>query len=339
MAYKQYTECIPASERSDMNRWIQFTAQSLLAGATGVAATIAAGEPWCLLIVAELTAIAFVIAYCRHFLYQRLICLGGDRSLVGMVVKVERPEGRPIYDLDTDFSVNLLLQNNPLGATQEQVAQSQPYGHLVAAHPDVSGIGLPTPGYYSTDDATGKPTAILHAEFEGSGIHDWLVASEIAFFVGVAALAACLVPWVGPVVGAIVAIVAALIWIIGTVIGRLSEGSPSDVPGAPATVHTNDDENGGLGAGADVLYMEGTWVFDPLHAGWNEIHPVKVCTKVGTWDGDWFTSVPDEPVVLRLREAFDDARSEETQANQQLPENGWSVHPDVDGCEPEPVIL
>jgi len=98
-------------------------------------------------------------------------------------------------------------------------------------------------------------------------------------------------------------------------------------------VQTNDDPNGGFGAGADILYVQGTWVFDPWHEGWNEIHPVKKCTRVATWDGDWGSLPPD--IILRVRNQFDIAGNPATQAAQQRPEHGWSVHPSLDACAPE----
>jgi hypothetical protein len=70
----------------------------------------------------------------------------------------------------------------------------------------------------------------------------------------------------------------------------------------------------------------------PLHAGWNEIHPIKVCTKVGRSDGSWSDQPPD--VILRARHEFEVARADETVASQARPEHQWQIHPDIDGCDP-----
>ena len=35
-----------------------------------------------------------VIAYCRWWLYDRLVCLGGDRCAIGMLLTVEPPENK-----------------------------------------------------------------------------------------------------------------------------------------------------------------------------------------------------------------------------------------------------
>jgi hypothetical protein len=319
-----------------MNRWLVMSIQSLLAGGTGALIALAAGEPWCLLIVAEITLLAFAIAYCRHFLYFRLICLGGDRDAVGMLVSVEPARGRAWYDMDTDYSINLLLCDNPPGVLQEVAEQRAPYGVLIASQLGPESLGLLTPGETATDKGNGQESAILHAEFEGAGIRDMLLGSEVAFFVAVAALAACLVlPWW---VAGIIAGLAFLIWLLSTIFGRFDSGSPSDVEPAPGELQTNAVSNGGFGVGADILFVRGTWVYDPLHEGWNEFHPIKVCTKIRKWEGDWGGSCGDD-VILRVRGAFEDATSDDTQTNQERPEHRWTVHPEVDGCLPENVIL
>jgi len=78
---------------------------------------------------------------------------------------------------------------------------------------------------------------------------------------------------------------------------------------------------------------QGTWVYDPLHEGWNEIHPVKAAAKMGTWQGQWPPGFCGSDVILRMRNGFQDANRPETLANQQRPEHQWTVHPLIDGCE------
>jgi hypothetical protein len=336
-SYAQYTKCIEPADYIQMNRWIFMSIQSLLAGGTGLAIAIAEHSHWwCYLIVAEITALAFVISYCRHFLYYRLICLGGDRDVIAMLVSVEPASQRDWYDMDTDYTINLLPCDNLPGVKQDVAQERAPYGYLIKSQPGPESRGLPTPGETAKDKVTGTESAVLHAEFEGGGISDMLLGAEIAFFAAVAALAACILlpPWVA----AILAALAFLILLIATIFGRLDSGSPSDVAGAPGQFHTNDDPGpGGHGSGADILYVQGSWVYDSVHDGWNEFHPVKVCTKIGTWEGDW-SGQCSSGVILRVRGAFDDADSDETRDNQTRPEHQWEVHPYVDGCQPEIVI-
>jgi hypothetical protein len=338
MAYEQYTRCVEPANWKPRSYWI-ITLQSLVLAPFATVLALGMAKPWCLLIVLEITGLAWVIAYCRHFLYHRLICLGGDRDVIGAIVSVSPPPAFTELDWDNDYSINLLLQNTEFGVTQEQAAESQPYGFLVAAQDVVTNppVSQLTRGHSNRDEfGTGKPTANLHAEFEGAGNYDLLQISQGMLAFAIAALLACVfLPWPADLIVAIgLAALALLGWLVGAILAKtVRPGSPSDVDPDIGTLHPNDDAGeDGLGRGADIVYVQGTWVFDPLHDGWNEIHPIKVCTIVGKWDGAWPEQQPD--VILRARHAFEVARADETQANQKRPEHQWQVHPDIDGCDP-----
>ena len=73
--------------------------------------------------------------------------------------------------------------------------------------------------------------------------------------------------------------------LIGGLFGLFdSSGVPGDVnPNLPV-----------LEKGVHIIFIAGAWVYDAGHnhatepGGWNEIHPIKYCTIVGTnWEGDW----------------------------------------------------
>lgn len=332
MAFKQYTRCVEPSGFIPLDRRILITIQSLLVGGTAALIAVAAGHPACLWIALEITAIAAVIAYCRNWLYFRLICLGGDRDVIGVIASISPPDPALFdFDWDTDYSINLLLQNTEFGVTQAAAEQSTPYGYLIAPQAGVTAIGRATPGHTALDAATQKRSAILHCEFEGAGNYNLMLGAEAALGIAIAALIACIsLPFPA---GLVLALLALLALIIGALLGNSDLGSPGDVVGGE--LHTNNDANGGYGAGADILYVQGTWVYDPLHEGWNEIHPIKVCTKIGVWDGDW-SSTPD--IILRLRQGFDTARAPATLANQAKAEHQWRLHPELDGCRSEVIL-
>lgn len=330
MAFKQYTKCIEPSEFDDLNHLLLATIQSLLVGATAAAIAAATSRLACWPLVLEVTAVAWVIAYCRLFLYHRLLCLGGDQDCIGAVISASGSSltGFP----DNDFTVNLLLQPNEFGATRTTVENSTPYGFLVHAQDKITNAGLPTAGHLSTDVVTGTVSESMHIEFEGGGAYAWLIGAEVAFALVVAALILCV--YLPPIPGletviTVLALLALLAVLLGGLIGLGTSGSPSDVDPTLGDIHPNTDPNNGQGAGADILYVSGTWVYDPWHEGWNEIHPVKVCTKIGRWGGDWDTP-PD--VILRVRTQFTIAGSADTQTAQTRPENQWTVHPALDGC-------
>jgi hypothetical protein len=56
-------------------------------------------------------AISIGLAYCHWWLYGRLVCLGGNKCLIGLVVDIDtqQDQGGGFGQLDTDVSLNLLL--------------------------------------------------------------------------------------------------------------------------------------------------------------------------------------------------------------------------------------
>jgi hypothetical protein len=76
--------------------------------------------------------------------------------------------------------------------------------------------------------------------------------------------------------------------------------------------------------------VQGTWVYDSAHTGWNEIHPIKVCTKVGEWKGEWPADIPE--IVAGLDAGFAEAANPLTIDRGKDEHNSWTIHPDIDGC-------
>jgi hypothetical protein len=351
MAFKQYTQCIEPADYSSRVRYI--TIASLLAGAPAAAIAVAMGHPACMVIAAEITVLAGLVAYYHNWLYHRLLCLGGDRDCCAAIVSIGEPHLTLNWlDRDTDYSINLLLRNTHYGPVEDGLTeaeivaaklelqaaaeQSVPFGELVAPQPSVTAIGLKTPGHFATD---GKPhtndghthrlAAVLHAEFEGDGNYKMLQVSKILLANAIFALVACIfLPWPYDIIlGGVIFLISLIGLFLASLLGLFGEGSPSDVNAGELTDNTGVNENG-QGIGADIVYVQGTWVYDTLHEGWNEIHPIKICTKMGKWEGDW----PPPDIILRIRHGFQVAQAEETITNQARPEYQWQIHPDIDGC-------
>lgn len=350
MAFKQYTKCIPPADFSSRSEFI--TAVSVLAGAPALMIAAAMLNPACIVIALEITALAASVAYYHNWLYSRLICLGDDDvHCLGMIVSISPPESN-LLDKDTDYSINLLLQNTEFGppstlppdtilaALQPPAEQSMPFGNLIAPQPGITAIGRKTPGHLATDKETGNNAAVMHAEFEGDGNYRMLLASKVLLALAIFALAACLLGFPGWLLALFIFVISVLVLFVTSLSGLAGEGSPSDTN--TGELHTNNKQ----GVGADVVYVKGTWVYDPLHDGWNEIHPIKKCMKMGCWKGDWSNydgkcddQEPTPPnVILRLRNAFEVAQAEETIANQARPEFQWKLHPDLDGCSRDVIL-
>ena len=332
MTYRQYTKCVQPSNHSSMNQYVSAVTQGLLAGGVSAAIAVALGEPWCAFIAIEIFAMAGVVAFCEWWLYDRLICLGGDQAAIGMLVSIEPATGKSgLGAFDTDYSINLLLYDDQPGVSQSVAEQHPPFGELIKGQQAITNIGLSTPGESATDVATGIESAVLHAEFEGAGIEDLKIGAQVGLGLSIAALIVCIAvppPW-GAIIAAILAFLAFLAALFGALFGLGDTGSPGDVDPGLGDLHTNDPAHGDIGA--DLLYVYGTWVYDTFHEGWNEIHPIKVCARVGRWDGDW----PDgfDGLIDRITGAFDDANDPGTKHEQDRPKHGWHEHPDVDGCD------
>jgi hypothetical protein len=333
MAYRQYTKCV------SINNYIgTVAAQIIVAAAIGVFPLLAAAIAGAALAPAILIPILLaIIAYCRWWLYDRLICLGGDKCAVGLLIAAEPPDEKSGFDaFDTDYSINLLLADNPIGAEQADVEKSF-QGDLVKNQ--LEGHGLPWKGEKATTPNSGdKESAVLHAEFEGAGVYDLLLACLAALALAAIATVICAIPVVGWLACIIMALIVAAVVGIGMAVALNDQGNPTDV----------NANLGNLEQRVDILVVRGTWVFDTAHEGWNELHPIKQAQKIGEFTGNWQdaynelkplvhggTPLNVETYVKFWCEALGKVLEPGVVLEQQKPENHWEIHPLVDGCNPE----
>lgn len=353
MAYRQYTRCASISSFVGF-QWVQYV---MVGGTAVVAAALAflLAAPFVPgLMIAALSA---VIAYCLWWLYDRLICLGGDVCAVGFVLTVETPDEKSGLDsFDTDYSLNLVLPPDGVGTTQAEAESSPLLGTLVKETSDVAnysflGYHLPFQGDLVTHFSNGDPyggqytTACLHAEFEGGGVYDLLQSCQAALALATAAAVTCSIPIIGWIACLILSIAAGVVTLAGIANALNDKGNPTDVNPNLMPIHAAAAPDGD---GADILALKGTWVYDSAHEGWNEIHPIKQCQKVGRMIGQQWKEiqVSDDPKdVLSINDLgayvhlwcsmLDGPNDPGTIANQSLPQNQWVIHPLVDGCEPQ----
>lgn len=348
MAYRQFTKCT-----SPTNYIGGFVAQAIIGAAIAalpliivIAAGAALAGPAALL--GLMIPVGAIIAYCRWWLFDRLICLDGDVCAVGRLLEVEPPSEKSGLDaFDTDYSINLLLAPHTIGATQEMVQDDGVQGHLIKNHPSTVGLGVDFRGELSAVWSSDPESAVLHAEFEGGGVYKLLTTClAVLGYLAVAAVAATII-CVIPVIGWIACLIISLIFAaIGLGILGMGMANALDDTGNPADASEN---LGAFHEGQDILAVRGTWVYDSAHEGWNEIHPIKHCQRIGTWDGSWQAQfdlvAPLVPagVTVDARvyrdhwcDAIASAGAALTIVEQQKPENQWEIHPDVDGCQPAP---
>jgi len=321
MAFRQYTKCVSA--KNYIGKW---AAQVIVGAAIGAIPLLAGASfvPGLAIVI-----LGAIIAYCRWWLYDRLICLGNDVCAIGWVVTVEPPSEKSFLDkFDTDYSFSMALYPHVEGATQASVEGDGLQGNLIAEQPDIKDRGLDWAGWQVSQWSNRNKTATLHCEFEGGGVYDLMLAALAALAFATAAVVVCAIPVIGWIACAILQIIAGLITLAGIIIALNDTGNPNDVNANLGEIHVNDP----TGRGADILVVKGSWVYDSAHEGWNEIHPIKHCQRIGTWSGSWqFGGGKD--FINSWCEAIESSSSSLTTNNQRNPENQWSIHPLVDGCE------
>lgn len=339
MTYRQYTQCVQLQDYNGSPEVIAAGIASFMSlisviatGAVGMLASLW-GIPVMLGIVTG--ALSFV----RWWLYGRLVCLGGERCAIGMVVSVEphKIDFASLSDLsifDTDYSFNLLLPPHHIGDDRADIESDGFLGYLIRPS-----VPLPFQGVTAQSCESDRETAVLHCEFEGAGmyiLYQYLKGLTVALGVATVAAVLCVVPVIGWLFCLLAEIlgVASFVGILTSIMHSISDmARPSDVnPDLGGELHTNGCE----GYGADVLVVSGEWVYDSLHSGWNEIHPVRHCQKIWTWHGAWEFDI--HVVKDKWCSAIADARSSLTHESQKKPENQWQIHPDIDGCDPTPII-
>jgi hypothetical protein len=278
------------------------------------------------------TVIADLVAFLEWWLYRRLVCLDGERCAIGMVLTVEPVEQKSGFErFDTDYSINLVLAPHTIHTDRDIIENDGVTGGLIAEQAATRDIGLPFAGYTSRQHQEDPQTPVLHGEFEGAGIYDLYQAAKAALVASTVGAAVCSIPVFGLVACIVIMAIAAAILIVGIIVALSDKGSPTDVNPDLTEIHTNDG-----GVGADILVIQGTWVYDSLHQGWNEIHPILHAQRIGTWQGFW--GFDARQATDQWCNAIDDTSSPGTVEAQAEPAHQWKVHPLVDGCRPEPVI-
>jgi hypothetical protein len=335
--YNQYTRCVqpedfnsrPISDAVVYGLFASIISIGAYVVATGGIGFVAGG------IAGLLFAVTGLLSFVRWWLYGRLVCLGGDRCVIGMVVSVELPQNSTGFSrFDSDYSFNLLLPPHLVGATQAEIESDGLLGELIEDQL-ANRRPLPFTGEVARSCDNEPPTAVLHGEFEGAAmyhLYQWLKVLLGLLIVAAIASWLCAVPVIGWIACAIAEVLAAVA--LAALLGQLLrspgyEAAPSDVnPELGGSLSTNGCD----GVGADLLMVSGEWVYDSLHSGWNEIHPVRRCQRIGTWTGSWPFDVRE--ALTDWCNAFEDADSPNTHDNQQRPEHHWLIHPVIDGCAP-----
>ena len=343
MAFRQFTQCVSA------NHYIGSEAAHLIVGAAigaiplilGIWFSALAWGPGAL--AALFIPLLAAIAYCRWWLYGRLICLGGDVCAVGRLLTAEPPEGKSGWDrIDTDYSINLLLAPHGIGVTQTEVENDGIQGNLVKEQPDILTRLLPFSGEWARFYENDPNSAILHCEFEGGGVYDLMISFLAALGYNTVALVAATIICAIPVIGWLACLIISLVF--AAITAALVALGLSNALNDKANPNDVGSHLGQLEQLKDLLVVQGTWTYNSAHSGWNEIHPIKQCQRIGSWTGFWgdqFVTLPagapdDVQTYVKFScDAITKANAPFTAAEQEKPQNQWQIHPLIDGCDPQ----
>ncbi|HEV2805724.1 MAG TPA: hypothetical protein VGW57_12430 [Chthoniobacterales bacterium] len=343
MAYRQYTSCVNPGNFHDLG----FTYLGWFGAVSAIVTffTVSVVSGWAAAILPALIAMFVVlVSFLIWWLYGRLICLGGQKCLIGVVLGRGHPQ--PLTKAgDDDATMNVVLAPSPIDFSlpskpvdQRFLADETVYwnnpnqGHLVKPNDAILALGES----YVGDEGHARYVKALHCEFEGSGIRNLLAWASVVLALLIALQVILLIPGLGWLVPILLWLISVLSVFAGTtaLLDPLNPGDPTDI-----------DTSLGTLAARDIVVVKGDWIYDSLHHGWNEIHAVHACQKIcarmedgKTWPADiggGFGLDTDEKVkaaVEKWCDAIEDAEHCEDGGSRDDPAQNWIVHPLVDGC-------
>jgi hypothetical protein len=352
--YPQYTTCVEAPNYNNWNQYLQAGIPAVFAGAIAFAAAASAAMPWCYLAALAVTGSVFGLVFCSWWLTDRLICLPADPTAttgpavdvcaVGMFVNPDQEEPSVIpYNLpklDTDWTMNIVLYGtepsdstvNVLLAEDEAITNRSLSFNGHTASYVLNGVFDGSTEAYMNNGVT-ITSPVLHCEVEGAGIADYQKWLQVTLAAAIGALVAqavvSLIPVIGPIIAAILALLAWLLSLLGFYASENDQASQPQGPGDQPLPLTPPGT--ASGAPASVVGVIGTWVYDSVHDGWNEIHPVKSIQAVGTMAPS-LDGYPWDPSWAGWCDMMNQASSGPTRQTQLQHSNGWIIHPVVDGC-------
>jgi hypothetical protein len=101
MSYIQYTKCVDVKNKV-------YPGKPLVVTVIAAIATLLAGGG--LTPYTAIPLLLILIGFCSWWLYDRLVCLCGERCAIGLAGVVEPPDAKSGFEMfDTDYSINLVL--------------------------------------------------------------------------------------------------------------------------------------------------------------------------------------------------------------------------------------
>ena len=196
------------------------------------------------------------------------------------------------------------------------------------------------------------PIPVLHGEFEGSRI--FLVCNAVRPFLEAAHAGSsgcrAALGWLPFGIGdGVCAIIETIVTVALAPFMAAAAAAAWAAAGAIDEAFVTGPVSRRVAIGDDVI-ITGRWVWDGGHSGWNEFHAVHTLQKIvlptpitagfptaeaNSFVDRWCRLVSAAPPAVGSATGDLTADQLDNQARQQRPENGWTFHPDVDGCDPD----
>jgi hypothetical protein len=302
-------------------------------------------------VVAGALFIAAVFELCAFLHGGKLICIQDNACTIGRIMELI-PVGSDksgFEKIDDDYTINTLpCPHSPVEVLSEMTTTDPNQGPFLQAQSQSSDLGLGFAGVSVKFQNIDHDTEAFHVEIKGCRVHDVCAVLKVLSFGAPVVGAICSIPLIGWLVCAI----AAAIWLAITAAAvaiawaAAHVGEVNDVyDPASGQLKAADPDTG---EGGDVILVRGDWVYDAGHSGWNEIQPIRLILKLTEVVDPSFQGMgkADPALVAAFKKAVLDVwcfRVGESSdplviAAQQDPENGWHIHPSIDGCTKDPVI-
>jgi hypothetical protein len=369
---RQYTQCYthtPPDKPFSKADLLSFVAGNAWPGATVAILAFLGGAPAVSIIAIFIQSAVTVTAVANAWLYHRLVCMPKDALPCAIGTVMANPTVGDLGEFDNDQYFSIRLMPHPPLADNPTDQEKRDFTDTVTTDGFQGDLLKPVVWDLPyADPVVSEERYYLHCEAEGNF---WQAMKDYAAVVGLAvaggaaaggvagAAAGCAIGGLfGPIGCAIGAFFGALLGAGGgaAAAGYLAAtvAFHSD-PGNVEDANVGDKSLGPIKEG-DRVVVHGHHVYDGFHEGWHELHPLLAVMKIPEYLEQNPAVVPYDPsltpadilkglsspafaasaIALRKKwcEHFQLPLDPGIHTLQQQPQNRWTIHPDIDGCQP-----
>jgi hypothetical protein len=352
--YRQYTKCYvhsPGDKPFNRSDLLGFVAGNAWPGGVVMILAFLSGAAVIGYIALAIPTAITITAVANAWLFHRLVCLPDTACVLGTVLANPTTGDLGEFDNDQFFAIRL-MPHPPLPATATDAQKTDFTADVVSDGFQGEEVLAPMPPPWDLPyaAATEEERYALHCEAEGNF---WQAMKDYAALTGVAV--GRVRPWAARSVGSLDRSAAQSARSSGYVAASIAFHSD---PGNVQDANVGDWALGPIHEG-DLVAVVGRRVYDGFHEGWHEFHPLMMVMKIldyleqqpaiGSSDPtpaglttddmkQWLGSAPFKARAIDIRDRWCKAlhlvQDPGLHILQDHPENRWTIHPDIDGCDP-----